>query len=164
MMHYVSQICEKMQKESGWTIVRDPVYMVPYAYRGYQWIGYDDEQSIALKVHYLQQKGLGGGMVWSIDTDDFNGICGDPYILTRTMYTMLVGEVVIPTPDPDATTEVCNTKFFFFHSAAKLSSQLIADFFCCRFSRRCLHRRATFAKSQATSAIRKTVRYFTFAA
>jgi chitinase len=100
-----NEICEKMQKESGWTIVRDPVYMVPYAYRGYQWIGYDDEQSIALKVHYLQQKGLGGGMVWSIDTDDFNGICGDPYILTRTMYTMLVGEVVIPTPDPDATTE-----------------------------------------------------------
>jgi chitinase len=44
------QILEKFNRQDGWTIVRDPVYMVPYAYRGRQWIGYDDEQSIALKV------------------------------------------------------------------------------------------------------------------
>ena len=44
------QILEKFARDEGWTIVRDPVYMVPYAYRGRQWIGYDDEQSLALKV------------------------------------------------------------------------------------------------------------------
>ena len=43
------QICEKMMKEK-WTVVRDAYYKAPYAYFGDQWVGYDDVQSIAIKV------------------------------------------------------------------------------------------------------------------
>lgn len=45
------QICVKLASESGWTIVHDPLYQAPYAYKGNQWIGYDDQNSLALKVY-----------------------------------------------------------------------------------------------------------------
>ena len=39
------------QKEGGWTVVKDPTgAMGPYAYKGDQWVGYDDPDIIALKV------------------------------------------------------------------------------------------------------------------
>lgn len=38
-------------------------------------VSYDSPRSIANKVRYAVQKGLLGVMVWSIDTDDFQGDC-----------------------------------------------------------------------------------------
>ena len=60
----------------GWQVHRDDTQKVPYAVNGNQWIGFDDEQSIKDKVNFAKSRGLGGGMVWSIDTDDFHGSCG----------------------------------------------------------------------------------------
>lgn len=40
-------------------------------------VTYDSPRSIANKVRYAIQKGLVGVMVWSVDTDDFQGDC-DP--------------------------------------------------------------------------------------
>lgn len=40
-------------------------------------VSYDSPRSIANKVRYAVQKGLGGVMVWSIDTDDFQGDCDE---------------------------------------------------------------------------------------
>jgi len=36
------------------------------------WIGYDDEKSMDLKMAYLKNKGLRGSMIWAIDLDDLN--------------------------------------------------------------------------------------------
>ncbi|XP_013781598.1 chitinase-3-like protein 1 [Limulus polyphemus] len=69
-----NEICESQMREP-WTIVQDPYYMAPYAYKGRQWVGYDDVESIKRKVRYAKVMGLGGGMVWSIETDDFTGKC-----------------------------------------------------------------------------------------
>jgi len=46
---------------------------VPYAYSttSKQWVGYDDEQSIALKIDMVKSKGLGGAMIWALDLDRF---------------------------------------------------------------------------------------------
>jgi len=105
-----NEILEKFAKEDGWTIVRDPVYMAPYAYRGRQWIGYDDEQSLALKTRYMLAKGLGGAMVWSVETDDFRGLYSQStFPLTRTVYEILNGPVTEPTPDPEGTTRRTTT-------------------------------------------------------
>lgn len=47
------------QKEGGWTVVKDPTgSMGPYAYKGDQWVGYDDPAIIKLKVrmtNYFKQ-------------------------------------------------------------------------------------------------------------
>lgn len=59
---------------------------------GDQWVGYDDEKSLALKVEYAKGLDLGGIMVWSLDTDDFRGICGTKtYPLLRTIKDTLSG-------------------------------------------------------------------------
>ncbi|KAF5270887.1 hypothetical protein FQR65_LT05404 [Abscondita terminalis] len=67
-----------------WDRVWDNVQKVPYMYKGNQWISYDDEVSVALKATYIKNTGLGGAMVWSIETDPIyttvNGI--NPIIKT----------------------------------------------------------------------------------
>lgn len=48
-----------------WTRVFEPTQKVPYAYSGNQWVGYDDKESVAIKVNYIKANNLGGGMIWS---------------------------------------------------------------------------------------------------
>lgn len=40
------------------------------------WISYDDSESLALKSQFVKDLALAGAMVWSIETDDFLGVCG----------------------------------------------------------------------------------------
>lgn len=37
---------------NGWTVVRDSYYISPYAFKGNQWIGFDDPLSLQIKVTY----------------------------------------------------------------------------------------------------------------
>jgi chitinase len=60
-----------------WETFWDDEQMVPHKVKGDQWVGYDDVQSIQSKIELANQLGLGGAMVWSLDTDDFLGLCGD---------------------------------------------------------------------------------------
>ena len=70
------EICNSINK-GGWTIVKDPENrMGPYAYKDRQWVGFDDVASIRRKAEYVRELGLGGGMVWALDLDDFNNQCG----------------------------------------------------------------------------------------
>ncbi|KAJ8962576.1 hypothetical protein NQ318_000969 [Aromia moschata] len=70
-----NEICET-QLEGGWTIVWDDEQKNPYTYKGDQWIGYDNVESIILKAEYAKSLNLSGVMVWSIELEDFRGICG----------------------------------------------------------------------------------------
>nr|CAD7397474.1 unnamed protein product [Timema poppensis] len=76
-----NQICQSQMVNDGWNINWDDEADVPFANRGTLWVGYDDPDSIAEKAQYALDKGLGGAMVWSIDMDDFRGICGDKNVL-----------------------------------------------------------------------------------
>ncbi|XP_078402307.1 acidic mammalian chitinase-like [Cetorhinus maximus] len=51
----------------------DAPQMVPYAYKGHEWVGYDNPQSYEDKVKWLKQSKIGGAMVWTLSLDDFSG-------------------------------------------------------------------------------------------
>ncbi|CAB3227295.1 unnamed protein product [Arctia plantaginis] len=71
------------EKEQPWTVMYpNAAAMGPVAYRGNQWVGYDDEDIVRKKAEYVVDHKLGGIMFWSIDNDDFRGTChGKPYPL-----------------------------------------------------------------------------------
>lgn len=45
----------------------------PYAFKDDQWVSFDDIPSVSAKGGYIKNNELGGAMIWSLDTDDFNG-------------------------------------------------------------------------------------------
>ena len=70
------EVCEKVQKKS-WKVEWDSEAMVPYAHKGRDWVGFDNELSLIIKVNYAKKMKLGGIMFWSLDLDDFTGkFCG----------------------------------------------------------------------------------------
>jgi len=85
------EICRNVA--SGWTVVKDdatPARMGPYAYNGDQWVGFDDKEMIRKKSEYVREMGLGGGMVWALDLDDFKNKCGEGrYPLMNTIREVL---------------------------------------------------------------------------
>nr|XP_033774731.1 chitotriosidase-1-like isoform X2 [Geotrypetes seraphini] len=80
---------------------------VPFSVKRNQWVGYENIESIKLKVQYLKKNGFGGAMVWAIDLDDFTGsACNQgKYPLIGTLKTQLaLGDITVdnidPTPSP----------------------------------------------------------------
>ncbi|XP_008184295.1 probable chitinase 10 isoform X2 [Acyrthosiphon pisum] len=70
------EICRKLASEQ-WTIVQDPQHrMGPYAYKGNQWVGFDDVKTVAQKAEYVKSMNLGGAMIWALDLDDYRNVCG----------------------------------------------------------------------------------------
>ncbi|XP_054015944.1 chitotriosidase-1-like, partial [Hylaeus anthracinus] len=69
-------VCEKLE-DGQWISGRDEEG--PYIKRGDQWIGYEDPLAVKIKVAYVRSTGLGGVSLWSMDLDDFQGICGNPW-------------------------------------------------------------------------------------
>ena len=55
-------------RDEGWTEAGEPNR--PYAFKDMQWVGYDNEASIAEKARYALDKGLGGVMIWDMSKDD----------------------------------------------------------------------------------------------
>lgn len=81
-----------------WTVVFDEEQRTPYAYNGNQWVGFDNIKSLTEKAEYVKAHGLGGAMVWSIETDDFQGACGEEYALLKTLnHVLRNGPAVKPT-------------------------------------------------------------------
>lgn len=77
-----NEICALM---SDYTYVWDDEQGIPYSYSGDQWVGFDDPDSILLKVQFANELGLGGVSLFSLDTDDFMGNCGEPFGLLRVI-------------------------------------------------------------------------------
>uniref|UniRef100_A0A3B4YN23 Acidic mammalian chitinase n=1 Tax=Seriola lalandi dorsalis TaxID=1841481 RepID=A0A3B4YN23_SERLL len=59
--------------KDGATQVWNQAQDVPYAYKGNQWVGYDNIKSFQIKVDWLKKSDFGGAMVWTIDMDDYLG-------------------------------------------------------------------------------------------
>ncbi|XP_044249663.1 probable chitinase 10 isoform X2 [Drosophila takahashii] len=71
------EICERVNHQ-GWKVVNDKLgRMGPYAFKGMQWVSYDDPVTIRKKAQLVRSLDLGGGMVWALDLDDFRNRCGN---------------------------------------------------------------------------------------
>lgn len=94
------EVCENVQK-NGWTREWDDVGKCPYAYKDNQWVGYEDEKSIALKMDFIKKEGYGGAMVWAVDMDDYKGDCseGRSNPLMRIIHDAISGYQVPPEPE-----------------------------------------------------------------
>ncbi len=111
------EICEKIASDS-WIVERpDPEAVGPYAYKGDEWVGYDDEETVAMKAKYVADQELGGIMFWSIDNDDFRGTCnGRKYPLIETAKAALFGitfeipPLIIPSSQANQVSESDNRK------------------------------------------------------
>ena len=67
---------------------------VPDFVYGSEWMGYDDPESFRAKAEWAREEGFGGGFVWTLDFDDFNGQCPgntEDYPLTKAMVTVFLG-------------------------------------------------------------------------
>uniref|UniRef100_A0A182NJ73 chitinase n=1 Tax=Anopheles dirus TaxID=7168 RepID=A0A182NJ73_9DIPT len=104
-----NEFCEKLKTET-WDLRWSEEQQVPYAIRNNQWLGYDDLRSIQLKVKYLLDQGLGGAMVWSLETDDFQGVCGGgKYPLMHEIRSLVNGGAPSPTTLPPSPTPTTTT-------------------------------------------------------
>ncbi|XP_023944029.2 probable chitinase 10 [Bicyclus anynana] len=97
------EICERI-KDRRWTVIKDPNQrMGPFAYKGNQWVSFDDINIIKKKANFIKSLGLAGGMVWAIDLDDFKNRCNQgKYPLLNTIKNSLL--------DPKVDSELEPTK------------------------------------------------------
>lgn len=64
--------------------------MGPYAYQKNQWVSFDDQEMIKHKSEYIRYMGLGGGMIWALDLDDFRNRCQcESFPLLKTINRVL---------------------------------------------------------------------------
>ncbi|XP_050074571.1 chitinase-3-like protein 1 [Anopheles maculipalpis] len=76
-----NEICE-----SSWPRkLFDSVQIAAYASGNGQWVSYDSVDVVNQKCNVIAKYGLGGGMVWSIEQDDFRGVCGPKFTLLSTL-------------------------------------------------------------------------------
>ncbi|XP_068275372.1 acidic mammalian chitinase-like [Nyctibius grandis] len=96
------EICTLLN--SGATQVWDAPQDVPYAYKGSEWVGYDNIKSFNIKVDWLKKNNFGGAMVWTIDMDDYTGtFCKEgkyPLITTLKNGLGLKNDNCVPSAHP----------------------------------------------------------------
>ncbi|XP_050358881.1 probable chitinase 2 [Nymphalis io] len=77
-MYGYNEVCLELKNNSKWVYHWDKESSTPYLRDGRRIVSYDDTRSIANKVKLGIEYNLAGFMAWSIDTDDFKGLCDMP--------------------------------------------------------------------------------------
>lgn len=85
-----AQLCKRMIDEAGWVEDFDDIGLVPFAYSGKDWVGYENVKSLELKMNYIREMGFLGAMNWQLSHDDKLGQCNlGTFPLMKTVYNGL---------------------------------------------------------------------------
>ncbi len=86
---------------NNWPMRWDNTRVAAWAVQGTSWIGYDNVESITRKCNYILENDLGGSMWWSLETDDFRGLCSaKKYPLIGKAWEMMSTGSPLPTDEP----------------------------------------------------------------
>ncbi|XP_075167847.1 putative chitinase 10 [Haematobia irritans] len=77
-MCQIRQRIEKLDPKASATDITDGGSVLQF--RNYWWT-YENCESLEMKLNYLQEMKLGGIVIWSLENDDFRGLCGSVYPL-----------------------------------------------------------------------------------
>ncbi|KAF0312024.1 putative chitinase 2 [Amphibalanus amphitrite] len=87
-----NELCEMRAEAVGaerWTKNWDDVAKVPYFVQDTRWVSIEDERSVTHKAALVQRFRLAGVALTTLDTDDFNGVCGQKNVLMSAIITEL---------------------------------------------------------------------------
>nr|AFC60658.1 chitinase [Pandalus japonicus] len=99
------EICKMMLDDPLWIDEYDKEGTVPYTYKDDQWVGYEDPDSLQLKMDFVKEQGYLGAMTWAIDNDDYIGWCNQGMNpMMQVMHDSLKDYIVPPTPTTPAPT------------------------------------------------------------
>ncbi|KAH9367004.1 hypothetical protein HPB48_000056 [Haemaphysalis longicornis] len=78
------EICYNVYR-NGWARVFNAGTSCPYAFKGRQWVSYDDADSVRAKVAFVRNRTLAGVALVDVAADDYMGMCGPKNVLARTI-------------------------------------------------------------------------------
>ncbi|CAG9785354.1 unnamed protein product [Diatraea saccharalis] len=90
-------ICLFVANHSDVVIKEDEEAKVPYLYKGKEWVSYESPASVAAKADFIRDHDLRGAMIYSLNADDFIGICSEQssgdikFPLLRSIKNSLLG-------------------------------------------------------------------------
>ncbi|XP_059049623.1 chitinase-3-like protein 2 [Achroia grisella] len=93
-------ICTYINSHSTVTVKQDEDAKVPYLYNNKEWVSYDTPKSVMEKANYIKENNLRGAMIYSLNADDYNGLCGDEgdsskFPLSRSVKNVLLNSVYV---------------------------------------------------------------------
>jgi chitinase len=91
---------------SGASVVYDSKALAAYAFKGNQWVGYDNPTSMKAKADYIKSKNLGGGMFWAMDLDGPKGKFNELQCVAAQNLFNLAGSTPPPPPPPPPTNPI----------------------------------------------------------
>lgn len=95
------EICYNVFR-NGWARVFNAGTSCPYAYKGQQWVSYDDADSVRAKVAFVKNRTLAGVALVDVAADDYMGMCGPKNVLARTIRSALSHYAPLPPSDGPA--------------------------------------------------------------
>jgi len=103
-MSYYEICLRLMDPAEGWVRRYDDVGKVPFTHKDRQWIGYEDTDSLKIKMDFIKARGYAGAMTWALDMDDFRNVCGGGHNpLMKVIYDGMK-DYSVPVPPPMTTT------------------------------------------------------------